>query len=242
MNKRILAVLMLCVSITVLISGCKSPEEIQQSSQSANGIQTITIRQEPAEELNLLTVNGMATVRAKPDTATFELVVRTQPATEDEDGIAVNETAVQSVVDALSRYGIAGEQVAVSECYQYPQNAVDEENKHLGYTEETRLVVTVNRFEQLAMILAEAETAGAVVVVPPEYFLEDASPAYQQALIQATQAAQEKAAALAQTMGVALTVQRSLAEEAPSITAVRDEDPGSELLITAQVTLTYSIE
>lgn len=241
MNKRILALVTLCLTAGLLATGCKSPEEIQQSAQAANGVQTIVVRQQPAEELNLLTVTGSATVSTQPDKAVFELAVRTFPQAE-EDGAAADTAKVLAVTQALEAHGIPAEQIAASEWYGYPETAVDPEGQPLGYTRETRLTVTVNRFEELALILADAEAAGAVVLRAPEYFLEDSSVHYQEALVQAVEAAQKKALVLAEAMGATLTKQRSLTEGTPLVQAALEEDPASGMLVTAEVTLVYAIE
>jgi uncharacterized protein YggE len=256
MRKKFVMIFPVITAIAMLAGACKSPDQITQSNIPEQSPQEITIKQEPAEVKDLISVKGSGKVMAKPDMATVVLGVTTR----GQDPITAqnaNNAAMEAVYAALDALGIKKEDIVTSGLSMNPDYSYEKETPEIiGYTVSNILTVQVRDLAKLSDVLTKSIEAGANNVNGITFGINDSQQAYKDALKAAMQDARGKAEAIAEAAGIKQIsdVPVSVDETSYSYTPVeyknveRAEDlaagvPVSEgqLTINADVSVTYEI-
>lgn len=237
MIRRAIALLGLCLLLAAAFAGCKSPEQLQ--SEQDQGSQTLVIEQLPVETLDLLTVTGTSVVTLFPDTAVFQLAVRTPQADPEakapEEAPPTHAQRVAEVKAALAALGIPQSALAETAHATYPAGPEQ------PYAEETVLTVTLSpldKFPQLAEILS----GDVALLNEPVYSCSAYDQLYQEALVEALENAQDKAAALSAALGTPLSLRRSVSEEAAEVAPFDEASLAGGARMVVRVTLQYALE
>lgn len=235
MMKRAIVLLGLCLLLAATAVGCKSPEQLQ--NEQDQGAQTLVIQQTPVETLDLLTVTGVAEVMLYPDTAVFQLAVRTAapgPDIKAEDAPPTHTQRVAQVKTALAELGLPLEAMAETAHTAYPAGTAP-------YTEETMLTVTFAPLDQLPRLEAEVLAEDVVLAGAPVYSCSAYDQMYQAALVQALEDAQAKADALSAAMGTPLSPRRSVTEEEAQAAPFDEASLTAGARLAVRVTLQYAL-
>ena len=152
--------------------------------------------------LNIVRVNGLGKVTAKPDVAVLTVGVETQGETSKQVQ-ADNSAQSQKVIETLKALGIAEDDIKtqwynISPNYDYQS---DEGRKLLGYLSSNSLNVTIRDLTKVSEILDKVTESGATNVGNVQYTLEDREPAYDEARLLAAHNARGKAEKLAKVFG-----------------------------------------
>lgn len=158
-----------------------------------------------AEDENTVTALGAATVTLTPDTATFTVGVSTQN-TLATTAQADNAKAMQKVIDALGKLGVAEEDIqtdsySMNPIYDYQGGDSGTEQILKGYEVSNNVTVTVRDLTQLPALLDGAVEAGANQSYGMSFSSSKSDDAYDQALQAAVKDAVRKAGLMAQAMG-----------------------------------------
>lgn len=159
-----------------------------------------------------IAAEGTAEVRVAPDRATIRFGVQHQAKDAKQAQEKVNQV-MQKLVQALRKSGIPAERVAterldlqpVYDHQQRPDQAY-EGPRLVGFRASNvvrvELPVEQGKGDRVGNVIDTAIAAGANTIEGIQFDLVDDQPAYLQAMKLASQRAQEKAAALAQALGV----------------------------------------
>lgn len=225
------------VLVAAAIAGVGRPEE----ARSEQGTSTRGI-----------TVNASGKVETVPDEAALELGVETQ-ASNAKDALSQNAERLRRVLDALSKAGVAKDDLRTSYVSLWPQRDSDG-TAVTGYQANNTVSVELDVAKAGAAIDA-AVAAGANVVGGPSMAVSDREELYRKALKDAVGAARAKAETLAAAAGVELGRVTAVVESAdyvmpPSMPyaaeAARDSvastpiEPGKQQ-IEASVSVTFAI-
>lgn len=196
-----------------------------------------------------ITVTGAGTVKATPDQAQFSFGVETQADT-SAAALTANSAAVQKVIDAVKKAGIAAadiqtQQVSVSPRYD------DKGQKIVGYTASNSVNVTIRDLAKTGQVVDAAVAAGANNVYGPNLTIGKQDALYAQALRKAFTDAKAKAQTLAGAAGVSVGKVVSIVEGGgftplPAVGAADSAagsvpiEPGQQD-IQATITVTFAI-
>ncbi len=117
----------------------------------------------PAGPLPSITVTGMGEILVKPDIARINIGVVTQFESASE-GVRQNNEAVEKLLKALDKYGIAESDIQTSNFSVAPQYNYDRSGQAprlIGYTVTNQVRVAVHSIADLGALLDEVVTAGA---------------------------------------------------------------------------------
>jgi uncharacterized protein YggE len=161
-----------------------------------------------------LSVLGSGSVATVPDTARLSAGVTTHGANAAE-AMAANADAMQKVIAALKRAGVASkdlqtEFVSVNPRYDDGGQAIT------GYSATNSVSAVVRGLSDVGDVIDAAVAAGANNVNGPSLSRDDQDKLYRDALEKAVANAREKATALARAAGVSLGKIRSLSESPES--------------------------
>ena len=202
--KKTLVCILLCIMLSAA-TGCKSPEEINQTEQQKPSTQQeIVIKQELEAEQRVLTVTGNGKVDAPPDIATVQLSVFVQSKTVEE-AQNQNTQQMEAVLAAIKTMGIKDENIQTQEVTIYPIQDYDKNPPVItGYRATNAVTVEIHNIKITGELIAAALQAGANEVLSVEFHLLDETEAYQEALAAAVADANAKAQVMAETAGVDL--------------------------------------
>jgi uncharacterized protein YggE len=149
---------------------------------------------------NTVSAIGAASVNIQPDTATFTAGVNTQ-ADKVADAQAANAKAMQAVLEALKKQGVADadmqtQSFSVSPSYNYSTS----NPTPTGYTVNNTVIITVRDLSQLSKLLDTAIAAGANDTYGVTFTSSQYDAAYDQALQAAVQSALHKADVMAKAL------------------------------------------
>ena len=207
-----------------------------------------------------ITVVGEGQVYAVPDLARITFGVETTGATA-KAAMADNAGKMKQVVDALKRLGLTDRDIQTSGINVYPvyeQKPRTPETmgtlQVVGYRANNSVNVSIGDLTKASDVLDAVVAAGATNVSGLNFDLKSDAKLRQQALAEAGKQAQEKAKAIADSLGVKLTSIASVNEDygvspRPMPLAQRAADavestpvsPG-ELTILARLQVTYNIQ
>ena len=147
-------------------------------------------------------VSGAATINVVPDRVLVKLGVQTNGATPD-GVLEENMAAIQRVIDAVRKVGVAPEDISTDYYIVYPVYS-DYDSLHIkGYRLDNVVAVTLRDANQTGNLLVAALKAGANEVVDVQFYTSELRRYRDEARALALTAAQEKAQALAETSGAA---------------------------------------
>jgi uncharacterized protein len=209
-----------------------------------------------------LMVTGTSEAQAVPDVATVSVGVVRQGPNAQEAQSQVNQVAT-AIIEAITRLGIQRaqirtQQITLTPIYApqppRPQPQQVEEPRIIGYRAANVISVRIEDLTRIGPVIDAALGAGANQLQGVAFGLRNDLPARQAALRQAAQEARQKAATLAEAMGVQLGEVLEIAEGGVGIrsqvyaaeamdfrmAAATPVEPG-ELTIHASVSVRYRI-
>jgi uncharacterized protein YggE len=160
-----------------------------------------------------ITVEGTATARVVPDTATFTFGQETDGASAKQ-ALAANSAAMRRVISALLRNGVAKDDIQTQDVSVYPRR--NENGDVIGFSASGSVVATVRRLAKAGAVVDAAVGAGADETSGPE-FGRSGTDLTHEALREAFSNARAKADALAREAGASLDGVRRIEESSQSM-------------------------
>lgn len=160
-----------------------------------------------------LSVTGLGTVEARPDTATIGLVVRKVSPTREGARTVVNRRTSQ-VIASLTRLGIAREEIRTSGITLEQQRSRPRAKGRrltIRYIGTNQLTVRTRALELVGRVFDVATASGATEFNGPDFTLETRTPARADATTAAITDARRRAEAAAAALGLRVTGVRSVA-------------------------------
>ena len=149
----------------------------------------------PSTADRTVTVNGTATIKAKPDEAVISLGVQTQANTA-QSALAENATKMTALLAALTDKGIAKDDIATSYVSIYPTYG-NNGMEITGYQAVNQVDVTVRDISKVGEVIDDSVKAGANLSNGITFQLSDQNQGVDQALADAVANARSKAETLA---------------------------------------------
>jgi uncharacterized protein YggE len=184
---------------------------------------------DPGTSDRTVTVNGTATIKAKPDEAVISLGVQTQANTA-QSALADNATKMNALIAALTDMGIAKDDIATSYVSIYPtygNNGVD----ITGYQAVNQVDVTVRDISKVGQVIDDSVKAGANLSNGITFQLSDENQGVSQALEDAVANARSKAETLAAAgdadLGQVVSIQEGSGGYMPPVYYGRDMAGGA---------------
>ena len=202
MIKRIVAATLILAVLAVfpLLSGCKSPEEIEAEKIQPQIIPDITLNVPVAGE-DVVSVNGYGMVKAEPDIATVDFAVRSDDKNAEE-AQRKNSELMDAVLAALKTNGVEDKDIQTGYVQFHEQYDYDKDPAVVvGYEMYNSVSVTVRDIAALGRIMGEAIAAGATDAGDVIFSVSDTAEDYNNALSAAMQDAYSKALAIAEAAG-----------------------------------------
>lgn len=199
--------------------------------------------------LRTVTVEGTATARVVPDTATFTFGQETDGPTA-KGALADNAAHMRRVISALLRAGVAKEDIQTQDVSVYPRR--NQNNDVVGFNANGSVVATVRRLAKAGAVVDAAVAAGADETSGPQFDRSSRSELTQKALREAFADARGRAETLAKEAGASLGEVRRIEQAAQTPEPVplgvyRDAalaatpiEPGTQQT-RATVTVTFSL-
>src|SRR5256885_6113125 len=156
-----------------------------------------------------VTVEGTATARVVPDTATFTFGQETDGPTA-KGALADNAAHMRRVISALLRAGVAKEDIQTQDVSVYPRR--NQNNDVVGFNASGSVVATVRRLAKAGAVVDAAVAAGADETSGPQFDRSSRGDLTQKALRDAFADARAKAEALAREAGTSLGEVRRIEE------------------------------
>lgn len=264
-KRRIIPIVALALALILVLSGCKSQEQLAQTSQNAQvqPVPDVYVTNEAEKSPDVIVVHGSGETTLVPDMATFTVRIKTEDV-EAAKAQQLNTELSDAVIAALKAAGVADKDISTAglnldERYDYSKDTPE----LMGYAMSHQLNVTVRDIDKLSGAISAAIAAGATSTYNLELTVSSSDSAYADALKIAVASAKVKAEALATALGVKLVpvpvkVNETSASYSPS--TYRDyemaipqtgavsaaEDNGAsvsmgELKVNADVEVTYEI-
>ncbi len=163
-----------------------------------------------------ISVTGSAELETMPDKAIIYLNVKTEGA-DAKTAQQQNAVTVKKVMNVLENAGLAKKDIETSGYHLYPKNRYDFQQKKQvdeGYQVNHALKVTVNNIEDVGKIIDLAVDGGTTQISYVQFALSDTKrkQLQQQLFKEAGKQAKEKAALLAEGVGVSVGKVLSIAE------------------------------
>lgn len=205
-----------------------------------------------------ITVSGEGSVLIEPDMARVVLGVETQ----NQSALVAqttNSETMTAVIAAIRAAGIDEGDIQTAHFFMHPmQDWRDGHGRIVGYQVSNSVNITVRDIDRVGAILAAATEAGANMSSSITFGLLDGTAAYNQALTQAVNDAEDKArtiaAALGGTLGNVINISEASWGFAPAVRMEAQFDmampaaagapvpvQGGELTITARVQATFGV-
>jgi uncharacterized protein YggE len=161
-----------------------------------------------------ITVTGMGVVRTVPDRAEITFGVVTQGRTASQ-ALSANDAAIERVVAALRRAGIAAADIQTRSFSVSPR--YDEAGTEIvGYTAENTVAIQLRDLERAGAVIDAAVGAGANQVFGPSLSRSDSNQLYRNALRAGVADARAKAQEIASAAGVSLGAVVGVVEQGAS--------------------------
>ncbi len=153
-----------------------------------------------------ITASAEATVNTKPDQALMSIGVTTQAASSKEAG-ARNAQETERLLAALKNALGNGGEFKTSGYWINPQygNPTKDGSRITGYMAQNNVEVSINDLSIVSNVIDAAVNAGSNNIGALRFTLKDEQAAKTQALVEATTQAREKAAAMAQALGMRIS-------------------------------------
>ncbi len=169
-----------------------------------------------AVQSNTLSVNGEATIKAKPDVGYVSVGVQTE---NKESKVAQQDNAkkMTEVYKALEKLEIPKELIKTENYSVYPVEVYNEKDKRT-YVSTYRVIntvrITVNDIDMVGEVIDAASLNGANKINNVVFGLKDADEYYLQALKEAAKKAKIKAESVSDIFGIKLTIPSQINENA----------------------------
>ncbi len=158
-----------------------------------------------------ITVMGNATIKVKPDVAYVTLGVQTE-AKDAKTAQSDNTNTMNDVIEAIKGVGIADKDIKTDGFYINP-NYNYETQQTTGYSASNSVTVTLRDIGQLSTVIDAAIDAGANNANSVSFNVSEPSPHYAQALKDAVADAKTRGEAIAEALGVKLSLPLEVAEQ-----------------------------
>lgn len=148
-----------------------------------------------------ISVSADATIKAKPDLATFSFGVATEGASASQ-ALAANSSAMRKVIAAIKKEGVAARDIQTQQVNVYPKT--DSDGITIGYSASNTVSVDLHEVLKAGRLIARVTEAGANLESGPTFSLENTDLVYTKALNEALDKAHFKAASMAKHVGLSL--------------------------------------
>lgn len=166
-----------------------------------------TINQAAQPVVRTISVTGSGEANLVPDIAYLYLGVHTEKPTASE-AMAENNAQTQSMIDALTKFGIDKKDIRTTNFSIYPQDKYDPQSGtptgEKVYSVDNTVYVTVRDLKQLGDLLDTVVAAGANTINSIQFDVADKAEAIKTARAEAVKDAQAQAQELADSAGVTL--------------------------------------
>lgn len=203
--KKITALTAGILSLTLLLSSCKSPEQIEEHLNNTYPPLDINITQEETEAVRLVRSDGRCRMLCSPDAASVTFYL-TAYADAKEKAQAAYDGILKRLEEGTALLGIENSDVSASAPLSVPRFEYQDNQEALinGYDISGSVTVRVERTEILNRVISAGLKAGAYEARDLTFSLDDAQAAYTRALTEAARDAARKAALLAEEAGVTI--------------------------------------
>ena len=206
---------------------------------------------------SVISVTGSETVKVRPDRARVQFSIETQADTAKK-AQSENDDEINDLVDTLEDLGVSDDDITTSNYSLYPKYDYSDggDGTIVGYTLNCTLLVDDQDADGVSAIIAGCSDAGITSISGLEYYCDDDTDSYNDALKKAIADAQTKAEAVAETTDSKLGSIVSITETTDGNTSEPDtyynfesEDAIAQSVtifpddvdVTAKVTVVYSV-
>jgi uncharacterized protein YggE len=188
---------------------------------------------------DLITVNGMGKVTAKPDLAKVDLGMYSDAQTVA--AVQSDSTAkMNAIIDALKKMGVKDADIQTSNYSLQPKiDWSDNKQRVTGYTLSQTVNVKVRDLSKVGDVIESATTLGANQVYGVQFTIDDPTSIQDEARLKAIKEAQKKAEALADAVGLHIVKVVSFSEaggfEPPYPMAYAGRDVANEKAVAPQI-------
>ena len=231
--------LVLALASVAAFAGCKAESEITPGPTAKPEQPTVIVNNDTGKEERTISVNGFGEVIAAPDFSTITIVVVGNSETAEEAATKC-ETHTQQVREIATAQGVLPTNLSVSGV-TLSSNQRESDGAITGYVARDTITITLKDVSKVNAVLSPIIDAHITESYEATYSLLDASSAYNGALAAAMQDAEEKAKAIAEGGGVALGAIVSVSETPVESNLVGVAFKSSEIAVSANLTVTYSI-
>lgn len=179
-----------------------SSSDIQSESDTAEeDTESVTAAALEAGK-SVISVTGSETVKMKPDRARVQFTIETQADTAKK-AQSDNDDEINDLVDTLEDLGVSDSDITTSNYSLYPKYDYSDngDGSITGYTLSCTLLVENQDVDGVSTIIAGCSDAGITSISGLEYYCEDDTDSYSDALKKAIADAQTKAEAVAEATG-----------------------------------------
>lgn len=148
-----------------------------------------------------ISVSADATIKAKPDLATFSFGVSTDGASSSQ-ALTANSVIMRRVIIAIKKQGVAARDIQTQNVNVYPKT--DSYGNTTGYSASNTVSVDLREVLKSGRLITRVTDAGANLESGPTFSLEKTDLTYEKALNEALDKAQAKAASMAKHTGLSL--------------------------------------
>ena len=220
-------------------AGCKAESEITPGPTAKPEQPNVIVNNDMAKDVHTISVNGFGEVIAVPDISTITIVVVGTSETAEEAAAKCEKLTAQ-VKEIATTQGVQAANLSAAGV-TLSSNQRESDGAITGYVARDTITITLKEVSKVNTVLSPIIDAHITESYEATYSLLDASSAYNGALAAAMQDAQEKAKAIAEGGGVALGAIMSVSETPIESNLVGVAFKSSEIAVSANLTVTYSI-
>jgi uncharacterized protein len=229
----------LALASIAAFAGCKAESEITPGPTAKPEQPNVIVNNDMEKDVHTISVNGFGEVIAVPDFSTITIVVVANSETAEE-AAANCEKLTEQVKEIATTQGVLAANLSAAGV-TLSSNQRESDGVITGYVARDTITITLKDVSKVNTVLSPIIDAHITESYEATYSLLDASSAYNGALAAAMQDAQEKAKAIAEGGGVALGAVVSVSETPVESNLVGVAFKSSEIAVSANLTVTYSI-
>ena len=219
--------------------GCKEEGDITPGPTTKPEQPTVIVNNDTGKKERTIAVNGFGEVIAAPDFSTITVVVVGNSETAEE-AAAKCEALTKQVQEIATAQGVLPASMSAAGV-TLSSNQRESDGAITGYVARDTITIHLENVSKVNAVLSPIIDAHITESYEATYSLLDASAAYSGALAAAMQDAQEKAKAIAEGGGVALGGIVSVSETPVENKLVGVAFKSSEIAVSANLTVTFSI-
>ena len=221
------------------LAGCKAESEITPGPTAKPEQPTVIVNNDMEKDAHTIAVNGFGEVIAAPDFSTITIVVVGTSETAEEAATKC-EKLTEQVKEIATAQGVQAANLSAAGV-TLSSNQRESDGVITGYVARETITITLKDVSKVNAVLSPIIDAHITESYEATYSLLDTSSAYNGALAAAMQDAQEKAKAIAEGGGVTLGAIVSVSETPVESNLVGVAFKSSEIAVSANLTVTYSI-